>query len=802
MTEYPYKTIETKWQAIWDKRGDYHTDGQSLKPKCFLLVEFPYPSGAGLHVGHPRSYIAMDVIARKRRMEGSEVLFAIGFDAFGLPAENYAISTGIHPRITTEQNVNNFRRQLKMLGLSFDWEREINTTDPNYYKWTQWMFLKMFKAGLAYKTDMPINWCPSCNTALANEETEGGICERCKTAVVRRQKKQWMLRITKYADRLIEDLDNVEYIKPVIDQQRNWIGRSHGVDIDFPLVDTSEVLTVFTTRPDTIFGVTYLVIAPEHPLIASYASRIKNIDEIRAYQKCTASKSDLRRMELANDKTGIQIIGLEAINKVTNKKIPIWVSDYVLMNYGHGSIMAVPAHDTRDWEFANKFNIPIVEVVEGGNIKKEAYTETENGVMINSDFLNGMKVKKAATHITAWLKNNNIGRPKTSYRLRDWIFSRQRYWGEPIPLVNCSSCGWIPIPESALPLVLPEVCDFKPTGDDIAPLAKIKDWVETVCPQCGNTAERETDTMPQWAGSCWYYLRYIDPHNEQAFADTKLLSRWLPVDWYNGGMEHTTLHLLYSRFWHKFLYDEGLVSTSEPYQRRTSHGMILGADHEKMSKSRGNVVNPDQVVSQFGVDSFRVYEMFLGEFDNTAIWSDQGLIGCHRFLKRVWHLAQRYDKCLDVTTAEERLIARVIRDVSDRTERMKFNTAISALMEYVNEFSGRSKIPKKVLETLCILLYPYAPHIAEEIWIQLEYVTPLGKKSWPSAELTFLKQSTFTLAIQINGKIRDSAEVEVDSSQDDLVSLCLQRPLVAKHISHDTLKRIVYIPGKIINLIH
>jgi len=801
MTDYIFKEIEKKWQTIWNERGDYCTNVQSLKPKCFLLVEFPYPSGAGLHVGHPRSYIAMDVIARKRRMEGREVLFTIGFDAFGLPAENYAISTGVHPSITTEQNINNFRRQLKMLGLSFDWEREINTTDPSYYKWTQWMFLQMFKAGLAYKMDMPINWCPSCNTALANEEVEGGICERCKTAVTRRQKKQWMLRITQYADRLIEDLDNVEYIKPVIDQQRNWIGRSHGVEIDFPLVGTNKVLTVFTTRPDTIFGVTYLVVAPEHPLIIEQVSNIKNMDEIRSYQQYTASRSDLSRIETTNNKTGVQIVGLHAVNQVTGKHIPIWISDYVLMNYGHGSVMAVPAHDIRDWEFAHKFGLPIIEVVSGGDILKEAYTDSENGVMVNSNFLDGMKTREAIAHITNWLKGTGIGRPKTSYRLRDWIFSRQRYWGEPIPLINCPCCGWVPIPESELPLILPEMCDFNPAGDGIAPLAKVRDWVETVCPICGAAAERETDTMPQWAGSCWYYLRYIDPKNNHTFANAELLNHWLPVDWYNGGMEHTTLHLLYSRFWHKFLYDAGFVPTAEPYRRRTSHGMILGADHEKMSKSRGNVVNPDQVVSQFGVDSFRVYEMFLGEFDSTAIWSDKGLIGCHRFLKRVWHLAQKCDKTLEANTEEERLIARVIRDVSDRTERMKFNTAISAIMEYVNAFSGRDAISKKALETLCIMLYPYAPHITEEMWVQLGYKTSLSHKSWPKAELAFLKQSTFVLAIQINGKIRDSVEVVVDLSKDDLVNLCLQRLLVTKYVSRDTLKRVVYVPGKIINLI-
>lgn len=801
MVRYEFQEIENKWQAIWKQRGDYRTNIESSKPKCFLLVEFPYPSGAGLHVGHPRGYIAMDVIARKRRMEGLEVLFPIGFDAFGLPAENYAINSGVHPSITTKQNIINFRRQMKMLGLSFDWEREINTTDSEYYKWTQWMFLQMFKAGMAYKASVPINWCPSCRTSLANEEVEGGVCERCGESVVRRQKEQWMLRITKYADRLIQELDTVDYIKPVVDQQRNWIGRSYGTEIDFPIACAEEAISVFTTRPDTLFGVTYLVIAPEHPLIDKYIEKIENIDEVHKYQRYAASKSDLQRVEMAKDKTGVQLIGLEAVNIANNQKIPIWVSDYVVMHYGHGSVMAVPAHDTRDWEFAKKFNLPIVEVVSGGDINTGAHVDIDNGTMVNSAFLNGMTVEQAIVHINEWLVTNSIGRLKTSYRLRDWVFSRQRYWGEPIPLVNCQSCGWVPVPETELPLILPDLQSFKPGEDGSSPLSQVRNWVQTTCPKCGSSAEREIDTMPQWAGSCWYYLRYIDPTNKTTFANQDLLAKWLPVDWYNGGMEHTTLHLLYSRFWHKFLYDKGHVPTSEPYKRRTSHGMILGSDHEKMSKSRGNVVNPDQVISQFGVDSFRVYEMFLGDFDKTAIWSDQGLVGCHRFLKRVWALAQKYEPQCQTNSQEECLIATAIRNVSERTEQMKFNTAISAVMEYVNAFFNKSTVSKKVVETLCILLHPYAPHITEEIWTQLGYTTPLGSKAWPIPDSTLFEQSTCVIAVQINGKTRDTIELPVSLSQDEVAAICLQLDSVVKRISQDKLSKIIYVPGKIINFI-
>jgi leucyl-tRNA synthetase len=801
MTHYSYHEIEKKWQARWAERGDYRTDARSDKPKMFLLVEFPYPSGAGLHVGHPRSYVAMDVIARKRRMEGFEVLYPIGFDAFGLPAENYAIKTGVHPRITTEENIANFRRQLKMLGLSFDWEREIDTTDPNYYKWTQWMFLRLFKAGMAYKAGMPINWCPSCNCALANEEVVNGACERCGTQVVRKQKEQWMLRITKYADRLISDLDTVNYIPPVIEQQRNWIGRSDGAEARFALAGTDETLTVFTTRPDTMFGAPYMVVAPEHPLIERHADRITNLDAVRAYQDAASRKSDLERAELATDKTGVPLQGLSAINPATGKEIPIWISDYVLMSYGTGAIMAVPAHDDRDWDFARAFNLPIIEVVSGGDVTNAPYTDCDSGVMVNSGFLDGLAVPEAIKRMTAWLEEQGLGHYKVNYRLRDWVFSRQRYWGEPIPLVNCETCGWVPIPESELPLLLPEVSDFKPSADGISPLANAHDWVNTTCPCCGGAAKRETDTMPQWAGSCWYFIRYIDPHNETAFADPELLKRWMPVDWYNGGMEHTTLHLLYSRFWYKFLFDEGLVPTPEPYQRRTSHGMILGGDREKMSKSRGNVVNPDEVVAAYGTDTFRVYEMFLGEFDKTAVWSDQGVIGVHRFLKKAWALMEKLEPGLEPSDDQRRLMARTMRDVDERTERMKYNTAVSALMEYVNAMTGLDKIPAAMLETFAVLLFPFGPHVAEELWERLGHAEPLVSVSWPKADPALLAEDLVTLAVQVNGKVRDTIQVAADLDQDAIVALALERPGVASRVTREALKKVVYVKGRIVNLI-
>lgn len=801
MTHYSYHEIEKKWQARWQERGDYRTDARSDKPKMFLLVEFPYPSGAGLHVGHPRSYVAMDVIARKRRMEGYEVLYPIGFDAFGLPAENYAIKTGIHPRITTEDNIANFRRQLKMLGLSFDWEREVDTTDPNYYKWTQWMFLRLFKAGMAYKAGVPINWCPSCNTALANEEVINGACERCGTQVVRRHKEQWMLRITKYADRLIADLDSVDYIPPVVEQQRNWIGRSDGAEAQFRISGTDEMLTVFTTRPDTMFGATYMVVAPEHPLIERHAARLRNLDAVRAYQEKASHKSDLERAELVSEKTGVPLDGLTAVNPATGQEIPIWISDYVLMSYGTGAIMAVPGHDQRDWDFARAFNLPILEVVSGGDVSQAPFTDNETGVLVNSGFLDGLTVPAAIKAMTTWLMDEGLGQYKVNYRLRDWVFSRQRYWGEPIPLVFCETCGWVPIPESELPLLLPEVADFRPSAAGISPLANATDWVETTCPCCGGPGRRETDTMPQWAGSCWYFLRYIDPNNEHAFADPELLKRWMPVDWYNGGMEHTTLHLLYSRFWYKFLYDEGLVPTPEPYQRRTSHGMILGADREKMSKSRGNVVNPDEVVTTYGSDTFRVYEMFLGEFDKTAVWSDQGVIGVHRFLKKAWALMEKLQPGLAPSDDQRRLMARTMRDVDERTERMKYNTAVSALMEYVNAMTGLDKVPPVMLETFATLLFPFGPHVAEEIWERLGRTEPLVTVPWPKPDPALLAEDLVTLAVQVNGKVRDTLQVAAGLDQDAIVSLCLERGPIASRIARETLKKVIYVPGRIVNLI-
>nr|VFK64660.1 MAG: leucyl-tRNA synthetase [Candidatus Kentron sp. UNK]VFK71169.1 MAG: leucyl-tRNA synthetase [Candidatus Kentron sp. UNK] len=801
MTEYLFQKIEKKWQAIWQERGDYATNVDSDKPKMYLLIEFPYPSGAGLHVGHPRSYVAMDILARKRRMEGYEVMFPIGFDAFGLPAENYAIKFNIHPRITTEQNISNFRRQLTMLGLSFDWNREVNTTEPTYYKWTQWMFLRMFEKGLAYKSLVPINWCPSCHTSLANEEVLSGNCERCATPVVRREKAQWMLRITAYADPLIDDLDTVDFIAPVVEQQRNWIGRSHGAEVHFPIDGTDERLTVFTTRPDTLFGATYMVIAPEHPLLEAYAAHIINPDAVRAYREASARKSDIERTELAGQKSGVPIEGLWALNPATGGRIPIWVSDYVLMSYGTGAIMAVPAHDTRDYEFARKFDLPIVEVVQGGDVSRAAYTDSEGGRMVNSGLLDGLEVSKAKKKIIAWLQDKGYGDEAISYRMRDWVFSRQRYWGEPIPLVECDTCGWVPVPEQELPVLLPEVEEFRPSADGHSPLHRLDDWVHTACPKCGGAARRETDTMPQWAGSCWYFLRYLDPNNGQTFARPEILARWMPVDWYNGGMEHTTLHLLYSRFWYKFLYDEGFVPTPEPYKRRTSHGMILGEDREKMSKSRGNVVNPDDVVAQYGADTFRVYEMFLGDFEKVAIWIDHGVIGIHRFLKKCWLLQIKLDEDADPDRKQLVILHRMIHNVDDRIERMKFNTAISAIMEYVNELVGFPRIPRLLLDTLSKVLYPFAPHIAEEIWQNLGNQVPLATQSWPQASARYLVEDTITMAVQVNGKMRGNIEVPVDISQAEAIERCFAQDRIAAHIDRAGLMRTVFVPGKIINLI-
>ncbi|NLA83295.1 MAG: leucine--tRNA ligase, partial [Clostridiales bacterium] len=715
MKDYNPQEIEKKWQRIWEEEGAFCAGDDMTKPKYYALIEFPYPSGQGLHVGHPRPYTALDIVARKRRMQGYNVLFPIGWDAFGLPTENYAIQNKIHPRIVTERNIAHFKKQLKSLGFSFDWSREVNTTDPEYYKWTQWIFLKLFEKGLAYKKEASINWCTSCKVGLANEEVVNGTCERCHSEVVRKVKNQWMLKITEYAERLLNDLDEVDFIERVKIQQRNWIGRSTGAEVDFE-VDGGSMLRVFTTRPDTLFGATYMVIAPEHPLLEEQKDLITNMDELLAYREQANKKSDFERTELAKEKTGVEIKGIKAVNPANNKKIPIFVSDYVLMTYGTGAIMAVPGHDTRDWEFAKAFNLPIVEVVAGGNIEEEAYTDIEKGVLVNSGFLNGMQVSEAIDAMIKWLEEKGIGRAKVNYKLRDWVFSRQRYWGEPIPLVDCPSCGWVPIPESELPLLLPEIESYEPTDTGESPLANITEWVNTTCPKCGGPAKMETDTMPQWAGSSWYFLRYVDPHNKEAFADRNKLEYWLPVDWYNGGMEHTTLHLLYSRFWHKFLYDIGAVPTPEPYKKRTSHGMILGENNEKMSKSRGNVINPDDIVEEYGADTLRLYEMFIGDFERSVPWSTNGVKGCRRFLDRVWRLQELLTDEEKISPQFEAAIHKTIKKVSEDYENLKYNTAIAAMMSLVNDFYSSGRVSKGDMKILLILLNPVAPHITEELW--------------------------------------------------------------------------------------
>ena len=754
MREYRPNEIEKKWQAIWEEREPFKASNNSDKPKFYALVEFPYPSAEGLHVGHPRPYTALDVVARKRRMEGYNVLFPMGWDAFGLPTENFAIKNKIHPAKVTKRNVDRFREQLKSIGFSFDWSREVNTTDPNYYKWTQWIFLKLFEKGLAYKHEMPINWCPSCKVGLANEEVIQGNCERCGGEVVRKVKNQWMLKITEYADRLIDDLELVDYIERVKIQQTNWIGRSEGADIDFQIAGKEDKLRVFTTRPDTLFGSTYMVIAAEHPLIEKYKDEIENIDEIREYQKEVSKKSDFERTELSKEKTGVEIKGIKAINPANGREIPIWISDYVLMTYGTGAIMAVPGHDTRDWEFAKKFNLPIIEVIKGGDIEKEAYTDIEEGVVVNSDFINGMNPKDAKEYMINWLEEKGLGQRRVNFKLRDWVFSRQRYWGEPIPLVHCDKCGWVPVPESELPVLLPDVENYEPTDTGESPLANIRDWVETTCPKCGGPAERETDTMPQWAGSSWYFLRYCDPHNDKELASKEALEYWLPIDWYNGGMEHTTLHLLYSRFWHKFLYDIGVVPGPEPYAKRTSHGMILGDNNEKMSKSRGNVVNPDDIVRDYGADTLRAYEMFIGDFEKSVPWSENGVKGCRRFLERVWKLQDILVEGEGYTKELEGRIHKTIKKVSEDFETLKFNTGIAALMSLLNEFNDHGSIKKEDLKTFLILLNPVAPHITEEIWQSIGLEGYLHEASWPKYDEEKIKDDVIELPIQVNGKVR------------------------------------------------
>ena len=796
---YNHKVIEKKWQKIWDDNKAFAATDDYSKPKYYALVEFPYPSGQGLHVGHPRPYTALDIVARKRRMQGYNVLYPMGWDAFGLPTENYAIKNKIHPKIVTANNVKRFKEQLHSLGYSFDWDREVNTTDPEYYKWTQWIFLKLFNAGLAYKTEMPINWCTSCKVGLANEEVVNGVCERCGSPVVRKVKSQWMLKITDYAEKLLEGLDGVDYIERVKVSQKNWIGKSQGAEVDFAIAGKEDNLTVYTTRPDTLFGATYMVVSPEHPMLEKYKDEIKNLDAVHEYQEQAARKSDFERSELAKEKTGVQIDGIRAVNPVNGKEIPIWVSDYVLMSYGTGAIMAVPAHDTRDWEFAKKFNMPIIEVVAGGaNVQEEAFTDVATGKMVNSGFLDGLEVADAKKKIIEWLEEKKLGTGKTNYKLRDWVFSRQRYWGEPIPIVRCDKCGYVALPESELPLELPDVESYMPTDNGESPLAAMTDWVNTTCPCCGGAAKRETDTMPQWAGSSWYFLRYTDPHNTEALASSEALNYWLPVDWYNGGMEHTTLHLLYSRFWHKFLYDNKVVPCPEPYQKRTSHGMILGENGEKMSKSRGNVVNPDDIVNDYGADTLRTYEMFIGAFDLSASWSENGVKGCRRFLERVWKLQDILTEGDGFSSDMEIKMHQTIKKVSNDFENLKYNTAIAALMTLLNDFAKKGSITKGEYRTFLLLLNPVAPHITEEIWNICGYEGYVYQQPWPEYEEAKTVENTIEIAVQINGKTRGVVALPVDADKE--TALAKAKEVVADKLTGTIIKEI-YVPKKIINIV-
>ena len=798
-TPYNHRAIEQKWQKIWDDEKAFAATDDYSKPKYYALVEFPYPSGQGLHVGHPRPYTALDIVARKRRMQGYNVLYPMGWDAFGLPTENYAIKNKIHPRIVTENNVKHFKQQLHSLGYSFDWDREINTTDPQYYKWTQWIFLKLFKEGLAYKSEMPINWCTSCKVGLANEEVVNGVCERCGSPVVRKVKSQWMLKITDYAEKLLEGLEDVDYIERVKVSQKNWIGKSQGAEVEFQVAGKEEKLTVYTTRPDTLFGATYMVVSPEHPMLDKYKEDIKNWDAIQDYREQAAKKSDFERSELAKEKTGVAIDGLSAINPVNEKEIPIWVSDYVLMSYGTGAIMAVPAHDTRDWEFAKKFDLPIIEVVAGGeNVQEEAYTDVASGKLINSGFLDGLEVAEAKKKMIAFLEEKGIGKSKTNFKLRDWVFSRQRYWGEPIPIVKCEKCGYVPLPESELPLELPDVDSYMPTDNGESPLAAMTDWVNTTCPCCGGPAQRETDTMPQWAGSSWYFLRYTDPKNTEALASKEALKYWLPVDWYNGGMEHTTLHLLYSRFWHRFLYDQGVVPTKEPYQKRTSHGMILGENGEKMSKSRGNVVNPDDIVMDYGADTLRTYEMFIGAFDLSASWSENGVKGCRRFLDRVWKLQEILVDGNEYRSAFETKMHQTIQKVSSDFENLKYNTAIAAMMSLLNDFYKEGSINRAEFKTFLILLNPVAPHITEEIWENCGYEGRVYAQTWPEFDEAKTVEDTIELPVQINGKTRAVVTLPADVDKD--TAIAAGKELIADKLTGTIVKEI-YVPGRIINIV-
>ena len=798
--KYDFQAIEKKWQARWEEEKPFAAVTGDPRPKFYGLIEFPYPSGQGLHVGHPRPFTAMDIICRKRRMQGYNVLFPIGFDAFGLPTENYAIKNHIHPAVVTKNNIANFTKQLKMLGYSFDWDRAVDTTDPSYYKWTQWIFLQMYKHGLAYKTTMPVNWCTSCKCVLANEEVVNGVCERCGSEVVRKEKSQWMLAITKYAQRLIDDLDDVDYIERVKTQQRNWIGRSTGAEITFK-TNVGDDITVYTTRADTLFGTTYMVISPEHPLLKQWQPHIANWDAVAAYQEEAAHKSDFERGELNKEKTGVRLEGIEVMNPVTHKALPMFVSDYVLMGYGTGIVMGVPGHDQRDWEFATKFGLPIIEVVQGGDITKEAFTlKDDTGIMVNSGFLNGMTVKDAIPAMKKWVTDEGIGHPKTNFKLRDWVFSRQRYWGEPIPMVKCPTCGWVPLPEDQLPLLLPQVESYEPTDDGESPISKITDWVNTTCPKCGGAAQRETDTMPQWAGSSWYFLRYMDPHNKEAFASPEALKYWSPVDWYNGGMEHTTLHLLYSRFWHKFLYDEGLVPTKEPYAKRTSHGMILGEGGEKMSKSRGNVVNPNDIVEQYGADTLRVYIMFIGDFTKAAAWSSNAVAGCRRFLDRVWNLASEPLTGDEISRDNEKEIHRAIQKVSSDIDEMKFNTAIAQLMSLVNQFYSK-KPTRGDIRVLLQLLSPFAPHICEELWQIQGFEGLASEAEWPEHDEAKMVDTEKTIAVQINGKLRSTVVVPADSTVEVVSAAALADKKIAGYMEGMEIVKTINVPNKLLNFI-
>lgn len=799
--EYNFKKIESKWQNVWYSQNTFAAKNDYSLPKFYCLVEFPYPSGQGLHVGHPRSYTALDIVARKKRLEGYNVLYPMGWDAFGLPTENYAIKNHVHPAEVTKNNIANFKRQLQSLGFSFDWTREINTTDPSYYKWTQWIFLQLFKKGLAYKKEMAVNWCTSCKCVLANEEVVNGVCERCGSEVIRKNQSQWMLKITEYADRLVDDIDDLDFIDRVKTQQKNWIGRSTGAEVDFSTT-LGDKLTVYTTRCDTLFGVTYMVISPEHALIEKWADNIKNMDEVRAYQNEAAHKSDFERTELNKDKTGVRLDGVMGINPVNNKEIPIFISDYVLTSYGTGAIMAVPAHDNRDWEFAKKFDLPIIEVVAGGeDVQKEAFTDCATGKLVNSGFLTGMSVEDAKKAMIEWLTKENKGREKVNFKLRDWVFSRQRYWGEPIPIIHCDKCGYVPVPEEELPLQLPNVESYEPTDNGESPLAKMTDWVNVKCPCCGGDAKRETDTMPQWAGSSWYFLRYMDPHNDKELVSKEAVNYWGPVDWYNGGMEHTTLHLLYSRFWHKFLYDIGVVPTKEPYNKRTSHGMILGENGEKMSKSRGNVVNPDEIVDQYGADTMRLYEMFIGDFEKAAPWNSDSIKGCKRFIERFWNLQTIVTDENEYSKELETSMHQTIKKVTNDIDNLKANTAIAAMMSLMNKIYDKGSVTRKELETITILLNPFAPHVTEEMWEVMNFGGMVNEAKWPTYDESKMVENNVEIVLQHMGKVRSRMTISIDMPADEVIALAKKDEKIAAAIEGKTIKKEIYVPGKLVNIV-